>query len=150
MHSELRTPKPFFLLVAENDPDDIFFLEEALKAECSDWIYATVRDGVEMISLLEKNDQILRQNVSLILLDMNMPRKNGLETLRDIRKMSLYEKVPVVGYSTSDDPKMINHFMDLGGTYFLSKPYDIQEFMAMARQLRQLVLEILSQHGTID
>lgn len=142
MPSESSINKSFFLLVAEDDTDDIFFLEEALKVECADWQYTFVRNGEEMTSLLESNKLILTQHISLILLDMNMPKKNGLDTLIDIRQMIEYESIPVVGYSTSDDTKMIERFMALGGNHFLTKPYEPDAFLETVQQLRQLANEV--------
>jgi len=124
---------PFLLLIAEDDADDVFMMESVLKSTHADWQYIFFSNGNDLIYYLLHPSPAEPLPVSLILLDINMPRKDGMQTLTEIRKIPAYATVPVVGFSTSVATFMVQQFLESGGTYFLQKPdtYDqLQELVA--------------------
>jgi len=122
------TPIPF-LLIAEDDVDDRQMLESVLKSDLPDWNYHVCSNGIELLEYLLQKPTF---QPSIVLLDINMPKKNGLDTLLEIRRLSRLQQVPVIGYSTSYDKATINRFLELGGNHFLAKPDSFDELKQLA------------------
>ncbi len=115
------------ILVVDDDPDSLSIIAEALR-----W------DGYQVqtaISGAEGLDLIQRWNPDLILLDVNMPGMNGIETLRDLRQRSLYVSVMFISGNTSTEH--VIEGLDSGGDDYIPKPFDPLELLARVRtQLR--------------
>ena len=94
----------FNVLLVDDDKDDCLFFKEALDELPINVNLTTVYDGDQMINLLKKNELY----PSVIFLDLNMPRKNGMECLMEIKSNAEFEinkmnKIPIVLFSTSND-----------------------------------------------
>ena len=114
------------ILMAEDDADDQLLVKDAL-AECG--IHAGVRfvaDGEELVDYLfhrGKYEQISESpRPDLVLLDLNMPRKDGREALREIRAHAGLRRVPVVVFTTSKADTDIEKVYELGANSFVTKP----------------------------
>jgi CheY-like chemotaxis protein len=106
------------LLVVDDDADDADLFELALTEIGGHLNFTHARDGHDLMRILEKNDQLPQ----LIFLDLNMPRMNGWETLRELRNDNRYKSIPVVMYSTSSVKKEGQRALDAGALCFYQKP----------------------------
>lgn len=108
------------ILYAEDDNDDRIFLSEFVEASGIHAEFIYVSDGDEAISYLEKAEQ---QNFpALILLDMNMPKRDGKQTLQYIKKHPLFYTIPVIILSTSDNRTDVEYCKRMGAATYLKKP----------------------------
>src|SRR6187551_3744695 len=95
---------PIRVYLADDDEDDCILFQEAL-AEVNDKIDLVIsRDGEELMGTLEEN---VSQPPSVLFLDLNMPRKSGLECLKEMRQNEKFRNIPVVIFSTSADADYI-------------------------------------------
>ncbi|MEP6465191.1 MAG: response regulator [Parafilimonas sp.] len=111
----------FNILLADDDEDDCMFFKEALDELCLPVALNTVGDGVELINLLESNSVHLPQ---VLFLDLNMPRKTGLECLSEIKQNEKLKKLPVIIYSTSSNPEVMDLLYRKGAQHYIRKPAD--------------------------
>src|SRR5260370_41495939 len=110
-------PKNIFL--ADDDDDDCLVFEEALKELNVKTELTIIKDGVELMTVL---DNTVPPPPYVVFLDLNMPRKNGMQCLAEIRDIQKLKNIPVVIFSTSDHPGTIEKTYILGATYFICKP----------------------------
>jgi CheY-like chemotaxis protein len=122
------------LLVADDDEDDRLFFQEVVK-ELPYLVHLTMaKDGEEAIKILNQ----LAQLPDVLFLDLNMPIKNGLECLQEIKKDKKLKTLPVVIFSTSSYPRTISQVYDAGAHLYIRKPNDFSSF----RKSVQYVLSI--------
>ncbi len=116
------------VLMADDDQDDQFFFKIALAALTTPTELTTVNDGEELLEYLTQPVKVLPD---ILFLDINMPRKNGFESLREIKANPRLAKLPVVIYSTAILNTIADNFFNSGAHYFLSKrePDDLQNFL---------------------
>lgn len=116
----------FVILMADDDLDDIMFVKDALEDSRCEVDFRYVNDGDEAIDYLTRNGQYgdpgLSPRPSLILLDLNMPKKDGIETLLEIRGDPNLRSIPVVVLTTSRDTDLMFRIYKLGGSAFITKP----------------------------
>jgi CheY-like chemotaxis protein len=129
-------PKPAILLV-EDDPDDVFFMEQAFKKNGESDALRVVRDGEEAVSYLQGEgahaDRSLHPMPSLILLDLKLPRKSGLEVLEWCRRHPATRRIPVIVLTASQADADINRAYELGANSYLVKPIDSGAQQEMVR-----------------
>jgi CheY-like chemotaxis protein len=120
------------VIYADDDPDDLEFVKDSF-ARYSPYVeVVTARDGVEALSILSELSP-MEPTPCLIILDINMPRLNGKETLLDIRKMKRYESVPVVLFTTSSLPADKN-FASKHNIGFITKPLNSSQMELITDQ----------------
>jgi CheY-like chemotaxis protein len=117
MNPTQTQPKKIFL--AEDDADDRMFFEDVLKEVSINTNLVMADDGVELMSVLEET---VPPPPDIIFLDLNMPRKNGFECLKEIRQTDKLSKIPVIIFSTSDNAQAIDKTYSLGANYYMQKP----------------------------
>ncbi|MCJ7530000.1 MAG: response regulator, partial [Anaerolineales bacterium] len=122
----VRKSKPIAILMAEDDPDDRLMTKEAL-SECrlaNDLRF--VEDGEELLDYLSRrgnyHDPELAPRPGIILLDLNMPRKDGREALKDIKTDPELRRIPIVVLTTSKAEEDILRSYNLGANSFITKP----------------------------
>lgn len=120
--------------MADDDPDDRMLAREAFEecdaVECAGF----VEDGqalIELLSALNTEDALPR----LILLDWNMPRKNGLETLRELKQTPRLKSVPVLILTTSTDPVDVETANVAGAEGFITKPVTFEGLVAIVQEM---------------
>ena len=129
------------ILLAEDDSDDRLLLKDAL-ADCG-WSgeLRCVEDGAELLDYLlhrgKYQSPASAPRPGLILLDLNMPRKDGREALREIRADAGLRRIPVVVLTTSKADADIAKVYDLGANSFLSKPVQFDALVNVTRMLTQ-------------
>lgn len=110
--------KPFSVLLADDDVDDSFFFDKALKALPIQTKFAIVEDGEKLIGYLCKRIEKLPD---VLFLDLNMPRKNGFECLSEIKLHPKLQHIPVIIYSTSLHDNVADMLYENGAHYYLRK-----------------------------
>jgi CheY-like chemotaxis protein len=128
MYDEQRAYRPISILMADDDEDDRDLTRDALEA--SSWVEAMhfVTDGQELVDYLHRvgpygtPDAGARPRPSIILLDLNMPRKDGREALAEIKADTELRRIPVVVLTTSSDPVDVRRAYDLGASSYITKP----------------------------
>ena len=109
----------YTLLLADDDIDDCLFFKDALEELPISSTLTIVDDGVELMELLNKKTSMLPH---AIFLDLNMPRKTGVECLLEIKKNQKLNQLPIIILSTSFDHAVVNSLYDRGATFYIQKP----------------------------
>ena len=113
-------PDPLYIVLAEDDEDDRMFFTDALSASKITTVVDTVNDGVELMEHLHRRDRL----PDIIFLDLNMPRKGGMECLAEIRKSPKFNQLSIAIYSTSSAEKDIDETFIRGANIYIRKPTD--------------------------
>ena len=113
--------KPLNILLADDDEDDCMFFKRALDEMDLSTQFFAVHDGEQLIKHLSEN---LTHLPHIIFLDYNMPRKNGLECLHEIKNNNDLKHIPVVMFSTSNNWDTINSLFKSGAHVYIRKPSD--------------------------
>lgn len=124
--------KQLCILVADDDENDISMIVAALSRERPAGSVEVVRDGAEALDFLNLRDGFKdRQpgNPDVMLLDLNMPRIDGWEVLRQIRSNSALKLIPVVIFSSSARDRDVAQSYELGANAYVVKPIDYEEFV---------------------
>ncbi|MCW3104953.1 MAG: response regulator receiver protein [Bacteroidetes bacterium] len=117
------------ILLVDDDLDDQRFFEEALKLVDSSICLYTAKDGIDAI------DQLIVRTPDIILLDLNMPRMNGVEFLQELKASNRFRDIPVVIYSSFLSTCDKVEVMGLGAKQFVRKPIAFGETVNTIRQL---------------
>jgi CheY-like chemotaxis protein len=125
------------ILLAEDNPADVYLLREALAANDGAGIeLIVVSDGEQAIDYLSSPGQDGRPRVlDLVVLDLNLPKSDGGEVLESIRQDPNYRAVPVIILTSSDSPSDRETAQRLGANCYLTKPSDLDAFMALGGKL---------------
>lgn len=121
------------ILVAEDDPDDRLLLKDAFTEVGAQNHLVFVDNGQELIDYLQLKEEHNKNLPALILLDLNMPKKNGMEALREIKSDPNLCKIPVIVLTTSKMPEDINATYGHGVNCFINKPTSYNGMVAIAR-----------------
>lgn len=130
-------PRSIPLLMAEDDPQDRLLTEEALReARLSNRLYV-VEDGDQLMRYLHHQppyeDQVLYPRPGIILLDLNMPKKDGRTCLREIQASPALRRIPVVVLTTSKEEEEILNSYDLGANSYICKPVDFNQLVKVMK-----------------
>lgn len=132
--------KPVIILMAEDDADDRLLAKDAL-SECGmAGELHFVENGEELLDYLQrrgKYSQSPHPRPGLILLDLNMPRKDGREALREIKNNPELRRIPVVVLTTSNAHMDIERAYELGANSFISKPVAFDSLVSIMRTIGQ-------------
>ena len=132
---------PIEIMLIEDNAADVRLTVEALKeARVANRLHVA-RDGVEAIRMLTEPGPTTPRP-DLILLDLNLPRKDGREVLKEIRRDDALRHIPVVILSTSQAEQDILHSYRLGANAFITKPVEIDQFFEAMRSLEQFWLTV--------
>ncbi len=131
----MTTPdKPFNILIAEDDEDDYQLTLEALKEAGVNNDVHWVKDGEEVLEYLNAKAQSNGTAANLpgiILLDLNMPRKDGREVLAEIKSCPVFRKIPVIVLTTSCAETDIANAYELGVNSFIQKPVRFNDLVKL-------------------
>jgi len=139
-----RIGRPIQILMVEDNPDDIDLTMEALKDAKVRNILKVVKDGEEALAYLHGEGQYqgsLRPD--LILLDLNMPRKDGREVLKEIKNHPTLRRIPVVILTTSQAEEDILNTYDLHANCYITKPVDFSQFLKVVRSIEDFWLTVV-------
>ena len=125
--------KPRVLLVEDN-PGDIRLTQEALKESEMDIALDVVSDGEQALDFLMKRNKFAdAQRPHIILLDLNLPKKNGVEVLKEIKSHESLKKIPVIVLTTSDADHDISKAYSFNANCYILKPVDFDDFAKVIR-----------------
>ena len=118
------------ILLAEDDEDDRYFFQSFLQTRSDVVLLPIAEDGVSLVESLNeiRNDADLPD---LIILDQNMPKQNGLQTLAYLKENERYRQIPVVIYSTYTDETLVKNGSVKGACLVLPKPLDTEGYNEM-------------------
>ena len=141
-------PKPITLLMADDDADDRLMVKGALQ-ECR--LANDVRfvvDGVELLAYLRRQgrfaDPASSPRPGLILLDLNMPKMDGREALREIKADAMLRRIPIVVMTTSRAEEDIYRTYDLGVSSYVAKPMTFESLVNVMKTLGTYWFEIVA------
>jgi CheY-like chemotaxis protein len=127
--------EPMEILLVEDNEDDILLEQEALADAKLVNVMSVVRDGEEALAYLRRQGKYQNaRRPGLILLDINMPKKNGFEVLNEIKTDGDLKHIPVVMLTTSDSEADIVKSYARGACSFITKPMDFDKFRDVIRQ----------------
>jgi CheY-like chemotaxis protein len=130
------------IILAEDNPGDVFLVRRALnqhlaKGENS-FTLLLAKDGEEAIRILEQAEEG-QDPIDLMLIDLNLPRRDGGEVLNRLRKMHHLAGIPVIVMTSSDSPHDRKRCMELGANRYFQKPTELNRFMEIGRIVADLI-----------
>lgn len=134
----MNTPlQPFIILLAEDEPADAYLVKTAISENHILADLHQVNDGRETIDFLRRQGSQFANAVrpDLILLDLNMPRMDGLECLTAIKQDADLRSIPVIILTTSETQRDIVASYNMGAAGYITKPVDVHKFIDAIRQL---------------
>jgi chemotaxis family two-component system response regulator Rcp1 len=141
-------PRSIHLLLIEDSPSDIWLVREALRLAQLPARVTVARDGVEATDYLRQVEKKGADCPDLILLDLNLPRKNGREVLADINASSDLKPIPIMVLSSSDAEDDMRDAYDLNARCFLTKPNSLPGYVDMMRGMERFWLSGLNLRQT--
>jgi CheY-like chemotaxis protein len=132
---------PMEILLVEDNPADVRLPIEALKDTPVPNRIHVARDGVEALDML-RDQARTTPRPDLILLDLNLPRKDGREVLVEIKQDETLRHIPVVILTTSQAEQDIVQSYRLGANAFVTKPVEIDQFFQVVRSMQDFWLEV--------
>jgi CheY-like chemotaxis protein len=128
-------PAPEVLLVDDN-PADVDLTSEALSRSKQHFRVSVVNDGEQALSYLRREAPYAEAAVpDLVILDLNLPRKDGRQVLSEIKSDPVLAKIPVVIFTTSQANSDVSRSYELGANCYLRKPGNLPGFMAVVQSM---------------
>ena len=136
---------PITILMADDDMDDQLLAQEALAESRMLNQLRCVNDGVELLAYLRGEGPYANNNPwpGLILLDLNMPRKDGREVLAELKADPQFRRIPVVILTTSKSEEDILRGYDLGASSYLTKPVTFSSLVELMQALGRYWFEVV-------
>jgi CheY-like chemotaxis protein len=129
-------PRTVEILLVDDNIGDVVLTKEALKGANFTNRVTTMHDGVEAMEFLfRRGKHADAQRPDLILLDINMPRKNGCEVLTEIRRDDDLKLLPVIILTSSESEDDIQRAYELGANCFVTKPADLDEMVRVVQAI---------------
>ncbi|NML22489.1 response regulator [Pseudoflavitalea sp. G-6-1-2] len=128
-----------FILIAEDDADDRFLLQTAFEENGLTDPLEFVENGIELMEYLDKvlQNKTLDMNYpGFILLDLNLPKKDGREVLKEIKQHPELRKIPVVVFTTAKNENEIKRCYEAGANSYVVKPVSFEALVNVIRELR--------------
>jgi len=136
--------RPIEILLVEDNPGDIRLTQEVLKEGKIQNNLRIVENGVEAISFLHKDGKYSSAlTPDLILLDLNLPKKDGREVLQEIKNDDELKKIPIVVLTTSQAEEDILKVYNLNANCYISKPVELDEFINVVKSVEDFWLSIV-------
>lgn len=133
-----ESPESITILMADDDADDRMLAADAMKESRLGNSLRFVEDGEELMEYLTRTGRYVEREAprpGLILLDLNMPRKDGRQALREIKAHPELRRIPVVVLTTSKAEEDVLRSYDLGASSFISKPVTFEGLVEIVRTL---------------
>ena len=132
--------QPISVLLVEDDPGDVVLIEEAFEHNKVRNRLKIVGDGVEALELLRNPET---ERPGLILLDLNLPRKDGRQVLAEVKEDSELRSIPVVVLTTSKAEEDVLRSYDLHANAYVTKPVDFDRFIEVVRQIDDFFVTVV-------
>lgn len=134
-----RKPTLMTILIADDDADDRMFLEQAMRQNGYDQDIRFVEDGEELMEYLKRQGRYNESNApwpNMLILDLNMPRKNGFQALSEIKDDPKLRRLPVIVMTTSSADEDVVKTYNLGVNSFVTKPFNYNRLVEMVGTLK--------------
>ena len=126
------------LLVVDDNPADVVLVREALAESAHHPEISNVEDGEEALMFLNRGKKYMNAlRPDLIILDLNLPKRDGLSVLASMKAGPELRRIPVVIFSTSQLGKDISRAYELGANCYVSKPGNLTAFFSMMRSIEE-------------
>jgi CheY-like chemotaxis protein len=136
--------RPIEILLVEDSPADVDLTVEALQDAKVRNHLSVVSDGVEALALLRREGAYAdARQPDLVLLDLNLPKKDGLEVLAEIKADPRLRRIPVVILTTSEAEQDILKSYDLHANCYVTKPVDLDRFITVVKSIEDFWLAIV-------
>ncbi len=136
--------RPIEILLVEDNPGDVRLTQEALKEGKVRNKLHVVGDGVEALAFLRQEGEYAETpRPDLILLDLNLPRKNGREVLAEIKEHPNLRRIPVVILTVSQAEEDVLRTYDLHANCYVTKPVDLEQFIKVVGSIEDFWLTIV-------
>jgi CheY-like chemotaxis protein len=133
-----HTAKMTHIMLVEDNPGDVFLTRRALDAEDLEYDILLARDGVEAIRYLTEAAQGERE-IDLLLVDLNLPKRDGAEVLEQMRLHENLRKVPAIVLTSSNSPQDRQRCMRVGADRYFHKPSNLASFMEPGKLAKDLI-----------
>ena len=146
--SDNKSEKQPVILLVEDNPADVRLACEVLEEAGVSGPLLVARDGEQALKMVFRQDEYASSPVpDLILLDLNLPRKSGLEVLKQIKQASDLRRIPILILTTSRAESDVQACYDAYANAFLTKPVDIVQFSELAKRIRDFWLDAVQLPG---
>ena len=136
--------RPIEILLVEDNPGDIRLTKEALKEAKVLNTLTVVQDGVEALTCLRRQGRYAdAKRPDLILLDLNLPRKDDREVLAEIKNDEALKFIPVVILTTSQDEQDVLKSYGLHANCYITKPVELEQFISVVKAIEDFWLGIV-------
>ncbi|BBH65911.1 two-component system response regulator [Actinoplanes sp. OR16] len=144
MSMERESGTPIEVLLVEDDPGDVLMTQEAFEEHKVRNKLTVVSDGSEALAYLRREGQFAGAvRPDLILLDLNLPKRDGREVLEEIKKDDDLGRIPVVVLTTSSADEDILRSYQLHANAYVTKPVDFERFIAVIRQIDEFFVSVV-------
>lgn len=128
--------RPIDILLVEDNPGDVRLTREGLKESRVPSTLHVVEDGVRALAFLRREGEYARKpRPDIILLDLNLPKKDGREVLEEIKSDTSLRRIPVVVLTTSTSQEDVQKTYDLHANSYVTKPADLEQFIQVVKSL---------------
>ncbi len=142
--SDRSEARPIEILLVEDNPGDIRLTIEALKEGKVRNNLSVAKDGVEALTFLKREGSFKNApRPDLILLDLNLPRKDGRELLADIKADERLRRIPVVVLTTSKAEEDVLKTYNLHANCYITKPVDLDQFISVVKSIDEFWLTVV-------
>ncbi|OHB72994.1 MAG: response regulator [Planctomycetes bacterium RBG_16_55_9] len=139
-----QSVNPIEILLVEDNPADVRLTKEALKEEKLYMNLNVVPDGVQAMAYLHREGQYAKaERPDLILLDLNLPKKDGREVLKEIKSDPELEVIPVVVLTISKAEEDVVRTYHLRANCYITKPIDLDQFSKVVKSIQDFWLTVV-------
>ncbi len=143
-----RLGQPIEILLAEDNPGDVLLTQESLAESKVHNSLHVVKDGVEALEFVRRQGRYAdAPRPDLVLLDLNMPRKDGREVLEELKADEDLKRIPVVILTTSDQEEDVLRAYNAHANCYITKPIDLEQFMKVIKTIEAFWLQIVKLPG---
>ncbi|MBE1531943.1 response regulator [Actinomadura algeriensis] len=137
-------PRPIEVLLVEDDPGDVLLTTEAFEHNKVQNFLHVVEDGEKAMAFLRREGEYEgKPRPDLVLLDLNLPRKDGREVLSEIKDDEELRSIPVVVLTTSEADEDILRSYRLHANAYVTKPVDFERFVSVVRQIDDFFVSVV-------
>jgi len=140
--------RPLQMLLVEDNPADVRLALEALEHEKFRNVISVVTDGEEALAFLRREGGfVAAPRPDLVLLDLNLPKKDGREVLAEMKRDVNLRSIPVAVLTSSEDDEDVFRAYELGANCYITKPVDLEEFLKVVRAVQDFWVTIVKLPG---
>jgi len=137
------------ILLEEDNPADVYLIRTALEEHGVDLPLQVAADGSEVLRVIQEEESLAETRLELIILDLNLPRHDGIEILRRLREAERLARIPVVVLTSSDSPSDRMAASELGAACFLRKPSNLEQFLSLGAVFKALLGQAKAKSGGV-